>query len=132
MVEVSKKQNIFLAWLSWQFFEVPLAILKGWRNFLLFGLNYFSVSLLLKTLFSPWKRYSVSYGRGFDIGRYSSALLSNLIFRLLGAIMRSFLILIGLLAEVLIVFLGLAVFFIWLFLPVIFFWGLIFGFKILL
>ena len=73
-------------------------IISGWKNFLFFGLNYFSISLFLRTFFSHWKRYSWSYGRGFDIGRYFNVLVSNLISRILGAIARTILILIGILA----------------------------------
>ncbi len=124
-------QNIFFQWIFWQFFEVPKNILKAWRNFLKFNLNYFSIPLLLKTFFSPWRRYKVSYGKGFDIGRYFEALFSNLIFRFLGAIMRSFLIIIGLLAEIFIIIGGIIIFFGWLVLPALLILGLIFGFKVL-
>lgn len=132
MVEVAKKQNIFNQWLSWQFFEVPKEILKAWKNFLKFNLNYFSVPLLLKTLFSPWRRYKMSYGKGFDIGGYFGALLSNLIFRFLGAAMRSFLIFLGLLVEVFILFTGIIIFFGWLVLPALLIAGFIFGIKVLI
>ena len=124
-------QNIFFQWIFWQFFETPGNILKAWRNFLLFNLNYFSIPLLLKTLFSPWRRYKVSYGKGFDIGKYFEALFSNLIFRTLGTILRSFLIIIGLLVEVFIIFAGAIVFIGWLLLPALLIWGLISGFKVL-
>jgi hypothetical protein len=131
-MEVAQKQNIISQWMVWQFFDVPREILKGWKNFLKFNLNYFSVPLLLRTLFSPWRRYKVSYGKGFDISRYLEALFSNLIFRTLGAIMRSFLIIIGLLVEIFLVFAGIIVFFGWLILPVLLIAGLIFGFKVLI
>lgn len=132
MTEISKKQNIFFQWLSWQFFEVPVNILKAWKNFLLFNLNYFSLSLLLKTFFSPWRKYRWSYGKGFDIERYLEAFFSNLISRLFGAILRTILIFIGVGAEVLIFFIGLFVFLSWIVLPAFLIIGLYYGFKILL
>jgi hypothetical protein len=132
MAEVVKKTNILFQWLFWQFFEIPGNILKGWKNFLLFNLNYFSVPLLLKTFFSPWRRYKWSYGKGFDIKRYFESLFSNLISRTLGAILRSFLIFIGLLAEIFIIFAGAIVFFGWLILPILLAGGLLFGFKVLI
>jgi len=125
-------QNIFFQYLCWQFLEVPGNILNAWRNFLKFNLNYFSISFLIKTLFSPWRRYRMSYGKGFDIGRYFTAIFSNLIFRLLGAIMRIILIIIGLLVEIFIIFAGVILFFGWLILPALLIAGLIFGFKIIL
>lgn len=124
-----KMQNIALQYLIWQFFDAPKNILLVWKNFLSFNLNYFSVPQLLKTFFSPWKRYRVSYGKGFDVGRYLEAFISNLIFRILGAIMRSFLIIFGLVAEVFIIIIGLIVFFGWILLPAFLIWGFIFGVK---
>jgi len=131
MVEVAQKQNIIIQWLSWQFFEMPGNILKAWKNFLKFNLNYFSIPLLLKTLFSPWRRYKVSYGRGFDVGRYFEVFLSNLIFRGLGAIMRIFLIFIGLFVEIFLILGGLIIFFGWLILPLLLILGLVFGFRVM-
>ncbi len=125
-------QNIIFQYISWQFFDVPKNILKAWKNFLKFNLNYFSVPLLLKSFFSPWKKYKVSYGKGFDIGKYLEAFFSNLIFRILGAIMRSFVIIIGLIVEVFIIFAGPIIFFGWLVLPALLIFGFIFGIKILI
>jgi len=124
-------QNIFFQYLSWQFLEVPANILRAWRNFLKFNLNYFSIPLLFKSFFSPWRRYSVPYGRGFDIRRFFETLISNLIFRFLGVVMRSFLIIIGLLVEVFIIFGGLTIFFGWLILPILLIFGIYHGSRIL-
>jgi hypothetical protein len=132
MLNFSLKQSIFFQWFLWQFFDVPSAILKAWKNFLLFNLNFFSVPLLLKSFFSPWRRYQWAYPRGLDIGKYFEVLISNLISRILGAIMRTFLIIIGIFIEVLYIFAGIIVFFGWLVLPALLIAGLIFGFKILI
>ncbi|MDO8424457.1 MAG: hypothetical protein Q7S70_00775 [bacterium] len=123
-------QNAFLQYFVWQFFDAPKNILAGWVNFLRFGVNFFSIPLLLKTLFSPWRKYSASYGRGFDVGRFFETLLSNLIFRLLGAIVRSFFILAGILFEGLIFIVGLAILIIWLLLPAVLILGIYHGFRI--
>jgi hypothetical protein len=125
-------QNVFFQYFSWHFWGMPVNILKAWKNFLRFNLNYFSVPLLLKTLFSPWRRYKVSYGRGFDVGRCLEAAFSNLIFRIIGAILRSFLIIVGILAEILILFAGVVVFISWLILPALLIAGLIFGIQIII
>jgi len=131
MIEVSQKQNIIIQSLIWHYFDMPKNILRAWRNFLLFNLNYFSITLLLKTFFSPWRRDSWSYPKGFDIGQYLEVFFSNLISRVLGAIVRSVLIILGIIIELFIILGGIIVFFGWLVLPVILFFSLIFGFKIL-
>lgn len=124
--------NIFSQWFSWYFFEASTGILRAWKNLILFNLNYFSIPLLLKTLFSPWRGYSYSYGRGFDFNRYIEAFFSNLIFKILGAVIRSALIFIGLLTQVFIFFAGVIILIGWLLLPVFLIAGLIFGFRILI
>lgn len=131
MLQVTKKQNILWQWVEWQFFDMPKALLKGWHNYLKFYLNYFSIFLLLKTLFSPWRRYKWYAGRGFDIGKWLEARFSNLISRSLGAIMRISLILVGILFEFFVFFAGLVAFLAWLILPFLLLWGLSLGVKAL-
>ncbi len=118
MVEAAKRYNILFRWVYWHFGEAAKAILRGWKNFLLFTLNYFSVPQLTKTLFSHWRRYRESYGRGFDPKRYLSAFVGNMISRTLGAIVRFFVIIVGLAAEVVVFGIGLIIFLVWIFLPV--------------
>jgi len=131
MVSGYLQKNILTSWLYWHFVEAPKEILKGWKNFLLFNLNYFSVPLLLKTLFSPWRRYSWSYGRGFNISRYLEVALSNVFSRSVGLVMRIVLVCIGLVVEVFIVVAGLIIFLGWVLLPAFLIVGLILGVRIL-
>lgn len=122
-------QNILIQYLIWYFWEVPGKILEALRNFLLFNINYFSIPLLFKTLFSHWRRYRWSYKGGFSPARYIEVYFSNFISRVLGAIVRSILILLGLLVEIFIFLGGMIIFFGWLFLPLLMVWGLYFGFR---
>ena len=118
--------------LVWQFWDVPKEILKGWRNFLAFNLNYFSLPILLKTFFSHWHRYRYSYGKTFEIWENIEVFVFNIMSRIIGAILRTFLIILGLITEVLIFFIGFIVFFSWLILPVLLLAGLLFGLKLCL
>jgi len=122
-------QNIIILAITWLYFDVPRNILKAWKNFLLYNLEYFSIPLLLKTLFSHWRRYGYAYPRGFDIKGYLEVFTSNLISRILGAIMRTILIIIGIIAEILIVVGGLIIFLCWLVLPFAAIYGLWRGFT---
>ncbi|HDL75009.1 MAG TPA: hypothetical protein ENH06_01315 [bacterium] len=124
-------KNIFYEYLEWHFLDVPKFIIKIWKNFLLFNLNYWSIFLLFKTLFSPWRRYKFSYGKMIDLNRYFEAFTFNAISRGIGVIMRSVLILVGLLMEIFILFSGLIIFSIWIILPVFIIAGFLFGFKII-
>jgi len=125
------RQNILFQYLSWHFIEAPKKIIEIWQNFLKFNLEYFSIKLLFKTFFYPWRKYEISYGRGFDIGKIFESFFSNLIFRILGAIIRSFFIFLGLLIQIFIIIIGIIIIISWLFLPLFLILGFYYGFKIL-
>ena len=131
MIETIIRRNIFFQWFSWQFFEMPMSILKAWKNFLLFYLNYFSIPLLLKTFFSPWRRYRWYYPRGFDAWAYLEVWVSNRISQVIGLILRTVLIFIGIAVEIFIFFGGLIIFIIWIILPFLLIAGFIFGLTVL-
>jgi len=122
---------VAIQYLTWHFIDYPKAILKGWRNFLLFNLSYFSIPVLFKTFFSHWHRYYFSYGKGFSPSRYFEAFLGNLMSRIIGAIFRTFLIIAGVLVEILIFLGGAVIFFGWFVLPLILVFGFIFGLALL-
>ena len=126
------KQNIFLKFLVWHFYDTPKGILKAFKNFLVFNFKFFSIGLLAKTFFSHWRRYRESYGRGLDIKRYFEAFTTNMISRILGAIVRTVVIVIGLVVEVFIFFGGIIIFLTWIFLPILLLFGLYFGLKFLI
>ncbi|XOB42424.1 MAG: hypothetical protein ACKKMP_03635 [Candidatus Nealsonbacteria bacterium] len=124
------KQNTVLKYIWWHFIEAPKSILKGWGNYLRFGLNYFSVGLLLKTLFSPWRNYRWFYPKSFDLGKYAEVAFSNLISRMLGFIPRSVLIIIGIISEIFILVFGVFVLAAWLVLPVFLILGIYHGIRL--
>lgn len=112
-------QNIVLLWLYWRFIEAPKQIFKGWKNILVFNWNYFSVSLLFKTLFSYWHQYRWHYPRGFDVGKYLEVFFSNMISRVMGAIVRIFMILFGIIVQLIILIIGIAILAVWLTMPLL-------------
>lgn len=123
--------NILIKYLDWHFFDQVGFLVKVWRNFLKFNLNYFSVPLLLKTLFAPWRKYQWSYPKGFNVGGYLETFFSNLISRILGAILRIILIFFGIGVEIFIVVGGLIALLGWLVLPILLILGIYYGFNIL-
>lgn len=126
------QNNILILWLQWHFFDVPKDILKAGRNFLLFNWNYFSISLLGKTLFAHWRKYRYSYGRGFDYKRYFEVFTFNLMSRIFGAIIRLIFIFLGIVFEIFIFGAITILFFLWLLSPAILLAGLVLGLKFLL
>ena len=123
--------NIVIEYIEWHFIDTPKGILRAWKNCLKFNLNYWSVTILLKTFFSHWRRYGYDYGKGFDFKRYFEVFTFNMISRVIGAVLRSVLIVLGILTEIFVILAGLAVFLFWLALPLILILGIFYGFKIL-
>ncbi|KKQ77037.1 MAG: ATPase AAA-2 domain-containing protein [Parcubacteria group bacterium GW2011_GWC1_38_6] len=126
------QRDILSFWLVWHFFEAPKEIIQAWKNFLLFNLHYFSIPTLLRTFFSYWHKYSWSYGRGFDLKVWVEVALSNIISRVIGAIVRSILIALGLLSELSIFLAGFIVLLTWLLLPFLFIAGIILGLNLII
>lgn len=124
------QRSIFVQFLKWYFYDTPKGILKAWHNYLVFNLEFFSVFLLIRTLFAPWHQYTWDYGRGFDLWRYFETFFSNMITRILGAFMRSILIVVGLAFEALIFLIGLIIFVGWLILPALLVIGFGFGLNL--
>lgn len=114
-----RQNNIITSWLVWHFYEMPRFLVLIWKDYLWFGSYFFSVPLLLATLFSPWRRYQWRYPKGFDVGEFFSSLVSNLFSRLIGACMRLVLVVFGIIAQVIIFLIGLSIIIFWILLPFI-------------
>jgi hypothetical protein len=114
-----KQSNILVVWTVWQFYEVPRFLLQIWNNYMAFASNFFSFKLLLKTFFSPWRRYKWRYPKGFDVAEFFNTLISNIFSRILGAMMRTVLIIMGVISQVTVALVGLVIFIAWLLLPFI-------------
>ncbi len=108
---------IILKWLKWHYTDAFNGLLKAWGNFLWFNLEHFSVKGLLKSLFSHWRGDKSSYGRGFDLKVFLTSFIFNLISRVLGAIVRTIVIIFALAIEVIIIGVGILVLLFWLLLP---------------
>lgn len=102
------------------------------RDLIWFIYNFFSLSVLMKTLFSPWRRLGETYPDHFNLSEIFASFFINSFMRLIGFIIRLLLIIFGSLALFVSVLLGMVIFVIWLFLPLITIAGLIFGIKLLL
>ena len=116
---IVKNKNMILLWLEWHFIDATFFLFRAWKNILLFNLKFFSISFLLRTLFSYWHKYRWHYARGFNLSRYFEVLISNSISRFLGAIMRILLIFVGIMIEVAILIFGALLVILWIILPFI-------------
>lgn len=107
----------FSNFFSWHFVEIPKKILKTTGNYLIFFYYYFSVGLLLRTLFFPWRKLIEEKKAGFDLGEVFNVLTFNLISRGIGAFVRLMVVLGWLACEIITVPIGIIVFLVWILLP---------------
>ncbi len=129
MWEVTKKKNLFLCWLSWHYSVALDELVQRLKNLLSFNLHYFSIPFLARTLFAPWRGYSISYGRGFDIKRFFDVLVFNVFSRIMGAIARAVVIVTGLISHILLFLLGVILLLLWLVYPLLLIFGIIISLR---
>lgn len=122
---------IALVFWKWYYGEAVKNVLNAWRNFIIFALNYFSIPLLLKTLFAPWKRDITRRPRGLDIKKFFDYLTFNLISRGLGFLVRIVTILVGIIFLILTAVVGAIFFALWLVMPLVLLGLLIFAILLL-
>lgn len=116
----------------WYYGEAIKNVLTAWRNFILFALNYFSIPLLLKTLFAPWKRDITKRPRGLNLKKFFEYLTFNLISRSVGFLVRIFMIVVGTAFLIITIVAGAVFFALWIILPLVLLGLLIFGFSCLI
>ncbi|MGE5392667.1 MAG: hypothetical protein ACM3NH_02895 [Candidatus Saccharibacteria bacterium] len=104
---------------SWYLLQVPMKLVDSERILVVWIWRFFSVGFFILRVFSPWHKDITGYGRGFDLGVWLHAFGWNLISRLIGAILRLFLIVLGLILEALAIVLSMVLVAAWYGWPVI-------------
>lgn len=110
--------KLIIDYLFWHYTEALKNILVIWRNYLIFFYHYFSISLLLSTLFHPWKRQYLAKTRpGFSLEEWATRITFNLFSKFIGALVRTATIFIWLLVECFVLILGALLLPIWILTP---------------
>lgn len=110
---------IFPYYLGWHYGRGTVETIIVFKDFLFFVPRFFSIGTLLKTLFSPFQRLKEHYEGGLELGALAEVLIVNLIMRLLGFFVRSFVIILGILSFLLTIVLEIFLFVVYLVLPLI-------------
>jgi hypothetical protein len=123
---------IFPHYISWHYTKAISDLLNLFKDFARFIWTFFSIKLLLQTLFVPFQKLSVKRTKKLDLEDFFSALVTNLLMRLIGFVIRSFFILAGILSMIFFVIAYSVVFLIWIVLPLILISMFVLGFIALL
>lgn len=104
---------------KWHYSEGFRDLYRNWRSFVLFVIHFFSLRLLFRTWLSPFGRLNEEYKKGFDLEELLETLIVNTMMRLVGFVLRTFVIVSGLVSLLLVFLLGPVLFLLWIFTPLI-------------
>lgn len=104
-------------YLAWHYSVGMTDFLRIWGNFFWFFFNFFSIALLLRTLFTPFQRLDEKYAPGLQPGKWAETLTVNILMRFVGAALRLFLVAIGIVAIITTAIVGALLFLTWVFAP---------------
>jgi len=113
------QKPIILQFWTWYYTTAVKGLIHIWKNFIIFIKQYYSIPLLLKTLFYPWRRDITKYRRGFSFKFFFETLSFNLISRSIGFIVRFFAVITGVICLLAVIILGILALIIWIVLPVV-------------
>lgn len=100
-------------YLLWHYSRAFLEIFHVWLNILWFIVHFFSIPQLLRSWISPWKRIVEQRGRKWSLEDLAAYIIIGFVSRLVGFILRTIIIIIGLSALLLAVAAGFATYAFW-------------------
>ncbi len=116
---ISTQHKHLLLVLRWYCLQEPYAILIGYLRYARALQEIIPFLFLLATLFSPWKNIrEKKKGHGFNLNDFIGRLTLNLFSRVVGAVVRVFTIIFGVITQIFLLALFLAYFAFWITYPV--------------
>ena len=106
-------------YILWHYSRAIIELFGIITNFLWFIYHFFSIPILVSTLFSPWQKMGEEYKKGFHLENNLSAFFVNTMMRIVGFFIRGIVIIFGLIVLVITAILGIFTFILWLTAPVI-------------
>jgi len=89
-----------------------------WRNFIYVVVHFFSIPKLLRSWFSPFKRMTQDRGEKFNFEDLAAYVIINFLSRIFGAIARTAIIVVGILALLLTIAGGFITYLFWMVAPI--------------
>ena len=90
-----------------------------WRNYIWFVTHFFSIPQLMRSWLSPFKRITEGRGDKWSTEDFAAYIIVNILSRVVGAIVRTVVIAIGLIALLVTIAVGFFIYTVWMILPLI-------------
>lgn len=123
--------QLTFSYIVWHYSKAYVEIALLTRHFITFFYHLFSIQVLLRTLFSPWKMLGERYKGGMHFGENLGIFALNSVMRVVGFFMRLIIIFFGLLVIVFTLLLSALVFIFWTLLPIVIFFLFVLGLRLL-
>jgi len=114
-------------YLLWHYSQAYLQFFNVWKNLLWFIVHFFSIPQLMRSWLAPWKRITEERTKAWDLEDLFGSIVINIISRIIGAIMRTAVIIIGTISLVCTFACGLLVYLIWTIAPALIVFMIILG-----
>jgi len=124
--------SIVQNYLLWHYSRAFKEIFHVWLNFIWFTLHFFSIPQLMRSWLSPWKRITESRGNKWSFEDLAGFIIIGFISRIIGFILRTSVIVVGLVSLSAVVLIGLGTFVFWIFAPLIIIAMLVFGITLVI
>ncbi len=111
--------ELFLNYWRWHYSRAILNIILIWKDFIWFLWNYFSIKQLLRTFFVPWKRLREESAGISELFNLFTSVVVTFLMRIIGVIIRSIVIITGLIFILLALAGGVLFLVFWITMPVI-------------
>ncbi|MDA1334790.1 MAG: hypothetical protein O2794_02105 [bacterium] len=92
--------NSIVGYITWQYSVGIPALFNAWFNIHWFLFRMFSIPTLLGNFFSPLYRIKETRRRGFDIQDFFEVIAVNSLMRIVGMVVRTVFVFIGVMAQV--------------------------------
>ncbi len=114
-----KYARLSLYYFMWHYGRALADMRRVWENILWFLFNFFSIGLLARTLFKPWRRLGEPRTGVKGIEAFFSRMVIGAAMRILGFFLRAVIIVTGVIVLALAALWGFAFFILWILLPLI-------------
>ncbi|MFA6475814.1 MAG: hypothetical protein WCV68_00195 [Candidatus Paceibacterota bacterium] len=112
---------IIVNYLIWHYTRAVLEFSHIYKNILSFLINFFSIPVLVRSYFAPWRRMGEDYTKDIfhDFEDVVAVFVVNFIMRIVGVVMRTVIIIAGLLFVIIVALFYPVLLIVWLLLPLI-------------